>query len=184
MHEVGTLVDLLGSALPNGVVMSFYASGSGYMELRRRTLQMHADYYGPLLEADWVRCLHDSHVGLITLEPGAEKVAMPSKTYSALVAGQAIIAVCPETSDLAALVQTHDCGWVVPPGDAKKLREVLVAIEADRELLYNKRRRAFAVAHAYYDMTPICSRWTALLQELIDQNVGASVASGKARPLI
>jgi glycosyltransferase involved in cell wall biosynthesis len=167
MHDVKTVEGLLAAPLPLGIEMTFYASGSGYRELCQKTRERDRLLLsGPLGDADWVRCLRSSQVGLITLEPGAEKVAMPSKSYSALVAGQAIIAVCPINSDLADLVREHDCGWVVPCGDVDRLREVLETVAADRELLHQKRLRAFQAGHAYYDMAPVCSRWGALLRDL------------------
>jgi len=40
------------------------------------------------------------------MAPGAEQVVMPSKTYSAMMAGQAVLAIAPEESDLVDLIKT------------------------------------------------------------------------------
>ena len=43
---------------------------------------------------------------------------MPSKNYSALVPGQAVLAACADDSDLEDLIREHECGWVVASGGA------------------------------------------------------------------
>jgi len=107
-----------------------------------------------------------AQVALVTIAPGAERVVMPSKTYSALVAGQAILAICCRASDLAELVFRHECGWVVEPDDAAGLRAALQEIACEPAGLWEKRQRAFAAGHRYYDMTPIAAEWTRLFGTL------------------
>ena len=108
----------------------------------------------------------ESHVALITVSLGADKVVMPSKTYSALLAGQAILAIAPPDSDLADLVRQHGCGWVVAPGDVAGLRAVLENIAADHADVQAKRERAFVAGHRYYDMKPITAQWEELIGKL------------------
>ena len=43
--------------------------------------------------------MQSSQIALVTMSEGSQEVA-PSKTYSAMMAGQAILAVAPEDSDL------------------------------------------------------------------------------------
>lgn len=167
MHEVETLVTALAGPLPLGVQLRFHASGAGYGELRRRIAsQPRVSWGGPLDRADWAKMLVAAEVGLVTLRPGAERAAMPSKTYSALLAGQAILAVCAADSDLANLVRRHACGWVVTPGDALALRRALSEIAEDREGLQAKRQRSLAAGRECYDSVVVARQWDALLRQL------------------
>jgi glycosyltransferase involved in cell wall biosynthesis len=104
---------------------------------------------------------------LVTVKPGAERLVMPSKAYSALVAGQALLAICRSDSDLAELVGRHDCGWVVEPGDAEGLRSALHAIATNPEDLQRKRENAFRAGHERYDAAVIARDWTALFARLL-----------------
>ena len=110
--------------------------------------------------------MQTAHVGLVTLATGAEKVAMPSKTYSSLVSGQAVLAICPSDSDLADLIRQHDCGWVVTPGDVEALRQVLAEIASSRDALHEKRTRAYQAGQTFYDMRPVAGQWRQLLVDL------------------
>jgi hypothetical protein len=122
-------------------------------------------------------------VGLITMIPGAEAAVMPSKAYSAMVAGQAILAVCPLDSDLADLVLSHDCGWVVVPDGGRSaascrfpnaavhhgplgLREVFRRIASDRDTLQRKRMNAFQAGHRLFSTHSVARQWHALLAEI------------------
>ncbi len=169
MHDTATLQAAWADAPMPGVSWAFQASGGGYARLREAVGAREGVTWGASLpESEWQEAMKRAQVALVTIAPGAERVVMPSKTYSALVAGQAILAVCHRDSDLADLVREHDCGWVVEPGDVAGLRQVIAAIAGDPAGLWAKRQNAFASGHREYDMTPIAAQWMKLFAELND----------------
>lgn len=56
-------------------------------------------------------------VAVVALEPGADRLAMPSKLTGILAAGRPVLVLAPESSELAQLVQQHGCGVVVSDFD-------------------------------------------------------------------
>ena len=82
--------------------------------------------------------MESADVALVTMVPGSETVVMPSKTYSAMMAGQAILAIAPEDSDLVDLIKAAECGWWVAPGAVAGLAAALDQISADPEGLLAK----------------------------------------------
>jgi len=167
MHDTETLLAAWRVGAATEVIWDFHASGPGYSRLRAGTgIPRGVTFGGPLAEPEWQDTMRRAAVALITIAPGAERVVMPSKTYSALVAGQAILAVCPRESDLADLVMRHGCGWVVSPGDVEGLRHAVREIALRPELLNAKRRNAFAAGHRYYDMTVVADTWMELFASL------------------
>lgn len=56
-------------------------------------------------------------VAAVTLVRGAEGLCMPSKLYTALAAGQGILAVVGEESEVGEIIEEHRCGFRVDPGD-------------------------------------------------------------------
>jgi hypothetical protein len=167
MHDTDTVAAALGGGNSGGVQWRFQASGSGYAKLRRmRSGEGGVSWGEQLGDSDWQTAMKLAQVALVTIAPGAERVVMPSKTYSALVAGQAILAVCRRESDLADLVLRHDCGWVIEPGDAAALRSTVAAIAGRPDELLTKRRNAFAAGQRHYDMASIAADWLALFREL------------------
>ena len=168
MHDLETLRDLFTRhpARP-GFQFCFHASGSAYQQFRQddrlQSSPWNIDWQDALPLASWKDTMELADIGLITLRPGAEKVAMPSKTYSAMAAGQAILAIAPADSDLAVLIHQHDCGWVVPPGNVDALDHILAWIRDHQEELQKKQHHARTAARQYYDMPVIQTTWNKLL---------------------
>lgn len=172
MHDTETLLRLFQDGGVGGIRFVINASGAGFNKLKSR---MEADetalksdvVWGEALESrDWVETMKSAHVGLVTMIDGAENVLFPSKTYSAMMAGQAILAICSKQSDLADLIQRFDCGWVVEPGDVKGLKSVLIEIRDGSASLLRRRQNAFSAGHQCFDMGVVARAWLSLLAEL------------------
>jgi len=110
--------------------------------------------------------MQQCHLGLVTVKSGAENVVFPSKAFSALLAGQALVAICPEGSDLADLVRRHDCGFVVAPGDAEGLRAVLAQALSDRPRLLEMQRRAQSAGRKHYSLEALRPAWEKVIDEV------------------
>jgi len=166
MHDELTLRQALSDPLPSRIRLVFHANGAGYTELRKHISIERCVFSGPLGDLDWVQAMLSAQIALVTIARGAEKVVMPSKTYSSMVAGHAIVAVCSAASDLADLVHKHECGWVVEPGDPVDLRRVFSEIASSPETVLRKRQNAFDAGHKYYDTSVVAREWARVFQSL------------------
>jgi glycosyltransferase involved in cell wall biosynthesis len=120
---------------------------------------------GPLEAQQWQQLMLATEVALVTMKPGAERVVMPSKVYSAMLAGHAILAICPPESDLAELLRLSGAGWVVPVGDAQALQACLSQLEdPEQRARCQQRARAYALAHLTHQQ--LASQWAELLKGL------------------
>lgn len=177
MHDTSTLISAVQALKPEaelwrGFTLSFHSSGPLYADFKSK--MAHAtSVLGERIRLDnalsdeaWTIRMKKAHVALVTMNPGAERVVMPSKTYSALAAGQAILAICPCESDLARLILKEDCGWVVPPGRPDDLVRVLDEICSQRALLHRKRENAYRVGQSKYSDATVAQEWANLLNAL------------------
>ena len=96
-------------------------------------LQARIEVSGSLADAAWVEAMEAADVALVTMVPGSETVLMPSKAYSAMMAGQALLVVAPEASCLVDLVKRSGAGWWVEPGDVAGLAQAVDAIASQPE---------------------------------------------------
>lgn len=169
MHDTDTIIGALAEGLPDSLHILFRGNGAGWRELEAATrdrADAAVEVGGNLPDSQWVETMRHADVALVTMRPGAEGVVMPSKTYSAMVAGQAILAVCPADSDLAATVREHQCGWVVAPGDVGGLRQTLATLARDRASVLEKRNAAWRAGHALFDQPAIAKQWVELLRRV------------------
>lgn len=167
MHDSSTVAGILGREEASLLDWSFHASGRGYAELTALArVPPSVQFGGGLDDKEWQQVMLSAQIALVTMAPGAECIVMPSKTYSALMAGQAILAICPLDSDLAELVITHSCGWVVAPGDVECLASVLRKIVSDPLGLLTRRKNAYDAGHRFYEMGVVAESWRKLIQRV------------------
>ena len=83
-------------------------------------------------------------ISLVTLERGIEGLSVPSKMYSSLAAGLAIVAVMGSGSEVGDVIEEYGCGYRVSQGDVDGLIKAITALHADPGLLEEMRGRARA----------------------------------------
>ncbi len=170
LHDVDTIADAIKQGLPSGLTCTFRGNGSGF-----HSLLSAAEPLGPLpavlfggnlAEAEWIAEMRRSQLALVTVRPGAESVVMPSKTYSAMSAGQAIIGICPARSDLASLIRHYDCGWQIEPGQPRAIRSLLSRLIANPVEVQVKRENALRAARTAFDSPTIAGQWCEVVNQV------------------
>ena len=118
---------------------------------------------GGLSQSEWIAAMKTADIALVTMMPGSESVVMPSKAYSAMMAGQSILAIAPEESDLVDMIKAVDCGWWIEPGNVDALEKVLIDICANTDEILKKGVRAYIYAHECLGQDVLAEKWRKLL---------------------
>jgi len=102
------------------------------------------------------------HAALITLRKGLEGMAVPSKLYGILAAGIPVLAVVPENSEIALVVNEENCGFVIKPGDEIGLVNAITELKLNIEKrtimgenarnAFNKKYTTQVSAEKYYEI--------------------------------
>ncbi len=171
MHDPSSFIGLIkepGEIIASRCLLNIHASGKGYADLRQAVgpPPEWVTLGGYLNNEQWTDAMRRADIALINVGHGAEHILMPGRTYSALVAGQAVLAVAPKGSDLARIVETEKCGWLVEPGDVDGLRTTLEHILTHPEELRACQQRAQACGREKYSSAPLMRRWVGLFEEL------------------
>ena len=61
--------------------------------------------------------MSSGHIAIVTIGTGYEGLSMPSKTYSMMATGNAILGISQPPNDLADTVARHGCGANFDPAD-------------------------------------------------------------------
>lgn len=153
-------------AYPIGVVIA--GSGPGMEYLQRRLVGYPSSrlrFEGPLSDDSWARLMVKTRVSLVSLRDEAAYTSIPSKAFSAMAAGNAVVAVAPGVSDLAMLIEDCRCGVVVRPGDAPGVAREIRRYATDPEALNAASVNARSAARSRYDIAVLAKRWAAWLSE-------------------
>ena len=150
-----------------GVVIA--ASGPGVSRLRKEWSGLDSDFLrfeSPLNDEQWAALLRNSHISVVTLRAKAVHTSIPSKTFSAMAAGHAILAVAPAQSDLAEIVRGHACGTVVAPGDVDGFTLALATLVNDSKERDRARAASKQAIRDHYDMPILAKKWKRFVEDV------------------
>ena len=103
----------------------------------------------------------DAH--LVTLRPALEGLIVPSKVYGAMAAGRPILFVGDPDGEVARLARAHDCGLVIPAGDAAGLAAAIRALRDDPGRRARLGANARAAFERCFDRARAVAAWRAVL---------------------
>lgn len=95
---------------------------------------------------DFQDALSISDCFVVTLKQGLTGLAVPSKTYSYMMAGRPIIAIMGENSDIAKDLVENEAGYILEVGETDKLINSINELKNDRakcDLMGKKSRKIF-----------------------------------------
>ncbi|TSA19534.1 glycosyltransferase WbuB [bacterium] len=109
--------------------------------------------------------LNVADVGVVSFIPGMAGVSVPSKMYNIMAVGKPIIAMVDQGSEAATVIQEEEIGWVVPPGQAAQLAEVIQQACADPRRLTKMGKRARVAAEQKYSFQTVMESYRKLLEQ-------------------
>lgn len=107
--------------------------------------------------------LSSGHIGIVTLGAGYEGLSMPSKTYSLMAAGNAILGISRPPNDVAETIDRHGCGANFHPDQPQAIAAWIRGLLADPATLARLQSQARAAALASYST----ARCTAQLNDAV-----------------
>ncbi len=111
--------------------------------------------------------LSAADIHLVPLDPDVAACLMPSKLYGVLASGTPLLAVAPESSELAELTRTHAVGLVAPPGDPSALAQAIERLADHPDDLPEMGQRARQLAERQYDRKTVTARFADLLKDVL-----------------
>src|SRR6516162_375319 len=102
----------------------------------------------------------------LSLNPKLEGLIVPSKFYGIAAVGKPIIVIGDKDGEIARLVQQHDCGIVVAPGDANALVDAMRRLSNAPDTISEMGRRARAMLDGHFTRQQALQRWSGVLDRL------------------
>lgn len=164
-HEFETMLGAM-RALPG---VRFVVSGGGALHgALKKLAPANVEFrdYAPLSRLAASLSVADVH--LVVLRPELEGLIVPSKFYGILAAGRPVIHIGDAGGEIGRLIVERECGFVVPAGDAQRLRESIETLERDRELRLAMGRRARALYDERFAPPIAFANWTRILESIGD----------------
>ena len=195
LHDAVSLIESIKyvceSDISRFIEFNFYVSGAQTKLLENSLKGYPVKIISAVPSHLWRRDVKGFHIGLVSLSPGGASVCLPSKTYSMMAAGLAILTICPEWSDLAMLVNNSNAGWVINNSayseksdliednyllkiqEKRNLDEIvkcfyntLKDILSDKVSLRSKRKSSYHEMRNNYNIDSLSAKWKTLIEEV------------------
>jgi len=150
------------------ILLVMCGEGPRLEETRRAAEGLPNVVFRPPVAPPEVAALHAAaDVLLVTLDPRAEGLVVPSKFYSALAAGKPVLYVGGGRDGIAKVIREADIGWVVPP-DPRAIADSLSRARSEPEENRRRGERARRLLEERFDRRRASGRWLELLRRVAE----------------
>lgn len=153
-----------------GIAFLVVGGGSKIEELARRVTELRLQdlfrFVPYQAEEMLTEALSVPDLHWISLKPELEGLIVPSKFYRIAAVARPMIIIGARDGELGTLVQRHDCGFVVEPGNAKGLADLLTRLAGEPQSLRAMGKAARALLDARFSRAQALESWRRLVGEL------------------
>ena len=169
MHPLDPILDAASMLQGLPVYFLFVGDGAKREGLIRRVKKERLGQVGFLPfqpEKRFVQLVAAADACLVVLEPGLERLAMPSRTFTFLSAGRPVITLMAPEADVARLVTEGKGGWNVTSG--RELAELIRVLLKDRRELLRRGKRAREVYEERFRREQVLEAYADLLENILN----------------
>jgi glycosyltransferase involved in cell wall biosynthesis len=113
--------------------------------------------------------LSAANLSLVTEDPDAAGLLMPTNTYGILASGRPVAFIGCERSDVATIVRDACCGTIIAPNDPAALVDTIRRFKANPREAVAFGRRGRQAVEMMYDRRHAASRWASAVGSALQQ---------------
>ena len=151
--------------------VAFVVNGSG---AARASLEIEAKELKNVIFGDYqpserlAEVLATADIHVVLLKKGLGKVSVPSKTYSIMASGRAVVAAIDPGTEVVRLIEGAQCGVAVAPVDPTALIEALRTMLDDPSQIRQMGERAREFVEHVASPAAVAQRYVEVLHHLLD----------------
>lgn len=111
-------------------------------------------------------------IGIVTQESSMAHLFMPSKVYSMMACGEAIVALCTDHDDLYNLVKKENVGLTVTSNSVDELVDVITNLSNDSNVLNSYKKQSRKMSMEKYELSMIKSKYIHLFDDVLNSSRG------------
>jgi colanic acid biosynthesis glycosyl transferase WcaI len=150
---------------------AFVVNGSG---AARTSLELEAKELKNVIFGDYqpserlAEVLATADIHVVLLKKGLGRVSVPSKTYSIMASGRAVVAAIDPGTEVVRLIEGAQCGVAVPPDDPTALIEAVRSLLDDPSQIRQMGERAREFVEHVASPAAVAQRYVEVLHDLRD----------------
>jgi len=151
----------------------FAGHGNKMDQLRKSVKEEHLDkaiVYDFLHGQDFQDALNISDVFLVSLSDGLTGLAVPSKTYSYMMAGKPVVAIMGVHSDISKDLLENKAGFAMEVGEVEKLVNSILDLKKDKQLRTEMGLNIRRVFEEKYTTEKATSKYVEMIKEALEED--------------
>jgi glycosyltransferase involved in cell wall biosynthesis len=156
----------------NRIKFIFAGHGNKIDQLRKSIKEEHLDnavVYDFLHGQDFQDALNISDVFLVSLAEGLTGLAVPSKTYSYMMAGKPVIAIMGVDADISKDLVNNNAGFAIDVGEVEKLVNSIIELRNDKKLREKMGSSIREVFEKKYTTEKATLKYVELIKETLEE---------------
>lgn len=125
--------------------------------------------YDFLHDSDFQDALNISDVFIVSLEKGLTGLAVPSKTYSYMMAGKPIISIMNKHADISKDLVENDAGFSIEVGDVEQLVSTINTLNKDKEVRERLGNNARKLFESKYTTEKSTSKYVHMMKHVLEE---------------
>lgn len=168
-QDMNTLLGAIQLTKDNPAIQYLIVGHGSKMEFVKKSVRNmpHVKVLDFLVGKDFEQAVSISSVSIVSLEKGLKGTCAPSKYYSYLQGGKAVIAIVEKDSYLADEVSKENVGIYVEIGDSKKLADVLTSLQQNPKRVDAMGKNAEKIYNEKYQLEVGLSQYYKMIQRLL-----------------
>jgi len=162
-HEFETILGAM-RALPE--VRFVFTGGGAQFEVVKRSATANAEFRPYVAREKLSESLSSVDAHLVSLQPALEGLIVPSKFYGILAVARPVIFIGARDGELARVIQEHNLGMVVEPGDVDGLTRAISTLAEDPSAAAEMGRRGRELYLSRFAPHRAFEAWERVLEEV------------------
>lgn len=173
-QDLDTLLDTIRLLKNDNGVQFIFAGHGNKMEHLKMTVRSeglnNVNIFDFLHDQDFQDALNISDCFVVSLAEGLTGLAVPSKTYSYMMAGKPIIAVIGEESDIAKDLHSNNAGYSIQVGESRKFFNAIQALRNDKEKRVLMGRNCREIYLEKYTLEKCTGQYIKMIKKVLEGN--------------
>jgi colanic acid biosynthesis glycosyl transferase WcaI len=119
--------------------------------------------------------LSSADLMLISLKQNWTGVSVPSKYFSALANGKAVLFLGSTNSALSIWTKEYNLGYVLEKNNVHKIGDMLIDVSGDKNMISNLKKNSFNIYNKKFSKKKVCDDWSELILNTIENGINNSL---------
>ena len=172
-QDLNTLIEAMKTLKNDNDIKFMFAGHGNKLENLKKIIEkekLSSVYVFDYLHGeDYQEALRISDTFVVSLEKGLSGLAVPSKTYSYMMAGKPVLAIMDQDTDIAEELKNNNAGFSIEVGNDKKLVEAIYKLKNNEKLIKKMAINCRKLFLTKYTTEKGTEKYVELLDEIMEE---------------